>query len=558
MHRVPQAIAGCLLLAILFVFFTGCLSDKPSDKIIRYNMSTPVSNLDPQYATDPNEIMIILNCMEGLLSKTGDGSLVPAAALGYDVSADGLRYTFYLRQDAKWSPREDESGENIEPPVTAEDFVFAFRRMFDPSVPSPYAVNFLSIKNASKVLEGELASAFLGVRAADDYTLSITLERADPFFPELLATSAAMPCNEDFYLETKGRYGLSPKNLLYNGWFTVNTWDNSQYVRLRRNRSYHTQEAITPGGVNLYVGIEPAQNASLLDQDRVDAAPVSFSDVGQLQAKKFQCTEVENTVYVLLFNLKRGWLANDSLRLGLAQGVNRDLFLPHFPANLTMTTDFIPSAACFQNDSYRSLAGPAVVLVHDSDQAVRYFSEGMGHLGLEKFPKSSILSLDTGGHKFLSGFIQQQWQKDFNIYVNIEDAPEDEFYQRLASGEFDAAIVPFTLPDSNPINFLNQILPYLDHAAANPEPETEGSVSQPTSQLPSRDILLGNLDMAARSKDFTEAAGWIKTAENYLIENGLIVPLYTEASFYATDKGLTGIRFTPYPGYLYFNSALLQ
>ncbi|MEG1449024.1 MAG: ABC transporter substrate-binding protein, partial [Oscillospiraceae bacterium] len=135
------------------VFFVGC-GKKEKQSPIRYDISVGVTNLDPQFCDSDTGKLILLNCYEGLLRQTNDGSIENLACESYEVSSDKKTYTFTLKDSLKWS--DDEKKDFVNQDVTADDFVFAFERIFDSSYPSPFAQKFLKIKNSAAVLEGKL------------------------------------------------------------------------------------------------------------------------------------------------------------------------------------------------------------------------------------------------------------------------------------------------------------------------------------------------------------------------------------------------------------------
>ena len=152
------------VLLTLLIFLTGCSLPGSDDNLIRYNISVNVDNLDPQYISTANETLLILNCFEGLMKLDASGQPIAALAERYTLSEDKQVYTFYLREGLKWSDGE---------PLTAGDFVFAFRRLFNPDSPSPNARDFRSMENADAILSGQLAASRLGIRALDSRTLEI-------------------------------------------------------------------------------------------------------------------------------------------------------------------------------------------------------------------------------------------------------------------------------------------------------------------------------------------------------------------------------------------------
>jgi oligopeptide transport system substrate-binding protein len=142
-------------------------------QILHLGNGTEPQTLDPHRAEDVPSANILRDLYEGLTSEARDGTVIPGVAERWDVSADGLIYTFYLRDDARWSNGD---------PVTAEDFVFGLRRTVDPATLSLYSTILEPIENATAIINGEKPSAALGVEAIDALTLVIRLNGPTAYF----------------------------------------------------------------------------------------------------------------------------------------------------------------------------------------------------------------------------------------------------------------------------------------------------------------------------------------------------------------------------------------
>ena len=172
---------------MIFVFsvvtLTACSGDSESSgKVLKVAKDVELASMDQHIATDGLSFEVIAATIEGLYTLDADGNAIPAIAKSYDVSEDGLVYTFHLREDAKWSNGE---------PVTANDFVYAWRRLVDPNTASEYAfiMDVAGVVNAASVNAGEASLEELGVNAVDDYTLEVTLALPVPFFLQLIIFS---------------------------------------------------------------------------------------------------------------------------------------------------------------------------------------------------------------------------------------------------------------------------------------------------------------------------------------------------------------------------------
>ena len=168
---------------------TAVMAVEESTSDLNIMLETPVESLDPQQATDGTSFEVIADYTDGLMQMDADGQAVPAIAESYDVSEDGLTYTFHLREDANWSNGD---------PVTAQDFVFAWQRAVDPAVASEYAYMLSDIGqvvNAAEIIAGEKDKSELGITAVDDKTLEVKLNVPVSYFLSLMYFPTFYPVN---------------------------------------------------------------------------------------------------------------------------------------------------------------------------------------------------------------------------------------------------------------------------------------------------------------------------------------------------------------------------
>ncbi len=202
--------------------------------LLRGNGEEP-QTLDPHLAEGVPSGHILRDLFEGLTTESPDGHIIPGAASRWNISRDGLTYTFYLRRDGAWSNGE---------PLTAEDFVFSFRRSADPATASNYGNMLYPIVNAREVLSGELPTDQLGVESLDRFTLQITLNDPTPYFLTLLAHASTYPVHRPS-LEEHGNRFSRPGNLVSNGAYMLDKWVVRSHIELVKNPYYHgTDEVI--------------------------------------------------------------------------------------------------------------------------------------------------------------------------------------------------------------------------------------------------------------------------------------------------------------------------
>ena len=231
MKRFFRFTAAVLAAAFLFSL-TGC-GGSSSAASFTWFVDTIPTNLDPQVASAASDVIACENLYSGLVRKNSDGEIVPDLAESWTVSPDGKTYTFQLKDDLTYRAVK---GASTDYAITAEDFVFAFRRIFQPQTNSPYAVEFSALENSAAVLAGEADASTLGVSASGPLTLVFRLSEKDDNFLSKLTLPGAMPCDEEFFDSTRGTYGLTAKTTLSSGSFYLYNWTASGLF-LRRDVS---------------------------------------------------------------------------------------------------------------------------------------------------------------------------------------------------------------------------------------------------------------------------------------------------------------------------------
>lgn len=209
--------------------FKACIASEPE-------------TLDPSLESSVDGAVYSMHLFEGLMKYSntenyaadGDESVYVTAydfgaADSYEVSEDGLTYTFHIREDAKWSDGE---------PVKAQDFVYGWQRVVDPATAADYGYLLDDIvMNASAIQAGEADPSTLGIEALDDSTLVITLESDCPYFIGLCAFGALMPLRQDI-VEQYGNEWTNPGNMVSNGAFVLTDWVHDSYIEMAQNENY--------------------------------------------------------------------------------------------------------------------------------------------------------------------------------------------------------------------------------------------------------------------------------------------------------------------------------
>jgi oligopeptide transport system substrate-binding protein len=190
--------------------------------------------LDPHLAQGVPTANILRDLFEGLTTTEPDGRIVPGAAAHWDISRDGLTYTFFLDPGAAWSNGE---------PVTAEDFVWSWRRVVDPATGAGYGRMLAPVVNAEAVFSGDMPPEALGVSALSESTFQVQLEAPTPYFLGLLTHPTTYPVHRAS-LEAHGSSHVRPGNLVSNGAYALSDWQVRSRIELSRNPHYRLADQV--------------------------------------------------------------------------------------------------------------------------------------------------------------------------------------------------------------------------------------------------------------------------------------------------------------------------
>lgn len=430
---------GCLLCAGL----TGC-GDDGTGKGFRFPIDAEPQGLDPQMATDAASVTVIASLFEGLTRLDAAGTVVPGAA-DWTVSEEGTVYTFTLR-DSYWttlSLRDQQTPWDAPTPVTAHDFVFGWQRAVDPATGSPLAAEFDSIQNAKAVRTGKKKPAALGVKAVDDKTLVVTLQQPDADFLARLATTPFMPCQQEFFTYTGGRYGLEKEYLLSNGAFWLAAWNHGESLLTYKHESYHAAAQVAPEAVRFV--INPGNPVTALKQGQLDAAPLTPAQA-ETAGDSLQQHPLQDTLRSLWFNTAAAPFAGVELRQALRDSIEwtaLETLLAEQGGTETRARGFVPPDAVVSGtDRYRTDQN-ALTYATDTAGAKAALKKGLAALQTNSL-RFELLAADDPDSADLARYLVQSWQKNLGVYPTLTLLPEADLNRRVQKGDYQAAIAVHT------------------------------------------------------------------------------------------------------------------
>ena len=381
----------------------------------RIGNGTEPQDLDPHIVTGVPEHKILMALFEGLVTENPkDLSPEPGVAEKWDISPDGLVYTFHLRAGVQWSDGT---------PLTATTFVRSYQRMLTPALGAEYSYLLHFVKNAKAFNEGKITDfAQVGFKAVDDRTLQVTLASPTPFLLKVIASHYSwypVPIHvieKHGGLTRKGTAWTRPENIVGNGPFVLKEWRQQQLISVTRNPRYWDRERVKLDEIRFH----PVENQDTEERmfrtgqlDMTYELPLAKIDVYRKEFPEALRIDPYMGVYFYRFNVDRGPLKDKRVRRALALAVDRD--------SITRNVVRGGQAPAF-NMTYPGTAGYTAQarLTGTIDEAKRLlaeagFPEGRG------FPKLELLYNTSQNHRVIAEAIQQMWRRALGIDITLRN-----------------------------------------------------------------------------------------------------------------------------------------
>ncbi len=495
-------------------------------------LETPVESLDPQQATDGTSFEVIADFTDGLMQMDADGQAVEAIAESYDVSEDGLTYTFHIRSDAVWSNGA---------PVTANDFVFAWQRAVDPAVASEYAYmlsDIGQIKNAAEIIAGEMDKSELGATAVDDSTLQVELNVPVSYFLSLMYFPTFYPVNEEFFNSCADTFATSPDTLLSNGAFIMDSYEPATTTfHLTKNADYYNADSVQLAGLNYQV-IQDSQQALMSYQTgALDTTLVNGEQVDQVKDDPEFLTIGAGYLWYVSPNIAAvPELANLNVRMALTTAINREAItndvlkdgsLPTYTA-VPMQFAAGPDGSDYSADQSRY----SDVCVYDAAKAAEYWSAGLEELGVSELTVDIVVDADDAPQK-VAQVLKEQWETTLpGLTVNLVVEPKKQRVEDMQSGNFQLGLTRWGPDYADPMTYLGMWI-------------TDNSNNYGLWSNADYDAII---DECTTGDLCTDAEGrWARLydAEKIVMDEAVIFPLYTQCNAEMLSSKVTGIEFHP-------------
>ncbi len=516
MHRFWNPFKSALV-AVLFALATATAAQ--ADMVLHRGNGTEPETIDPAKSTGVTENAIENDLFEGLVTFSPDGKEVPGVAESWEISDDGTVYTFHLREDAMWSNGD---------PVTANDFVYSFRRTVDPATASDYAPILSPIVNASAIIAGENTDfSSLGVTAVDDRTLQITLTAPTPYILGLLTHNVAFPVHQAT-IEEFGDEWTRPGNMVGNGAFMLEDWVPQSQLTVVKNQNFHAADEVALDKIVFYPTEDLAEELKRYRAGELDITYDVPSDqvtwLEENMADEFHNTPYLGTYYYVI-NLTKEPLGNEiQIRQALSLAIDREILTEkitqagELPAYAWVPPDiagYTQQATFYKDMSQDERNSHAAVLMEEAGY------------GPDNPLQIELLYNTSDNHKKIAVAIASMWKKigvettltnqEWKVYLESRDQKNYQVARAAWIGDY-----------ADPLNFLEL---FLSDAG---ERNDAGYVN------PEFDRLLAE---AANTVDPAARMMLLEQAEKIFLDDIALIPIYHYTSQHMISPQVTGWEF---------------
>lgn len=511
---------------------------------MRVNVASEPNSMDPTLNTSLDGGMMLQHNFEGLMKFTNDGEgnakLVEGQAESYEKTDNGdgtVSYTFKLRPDAKWSDGKE---------VTANDFVYSWQRLVDPATAAEYNYMIDMVVNANEIMEGtETDLSKLGITAVSDQELKIDLTYDCPYFIQVCSFGVTMPLREDI-VKDNDQWTQDPATYISNGPMQMSEWKHSSYIMMVPNTEYYDSEVVTLNSLKWILSDDATSMYASYKNGEVDFVEKNFpsDEIPTLLADGTMKVEPMIGTYFVCFNTEAAPFDDARVRQAFSLVIDREYITENVSrAGETPAAAFVPDgvndAQGAEGESFREVGGNYYGLSDEEYQA--NCEEARSLLAEAGYPDGAGLptitysynTLDT--HRVIAESLQEMWQKELGVNVSLSNEDWAVFIDNRHNGDFEIARHGWVADYNDPITFLDMWV-------------TGGGNNDANYTNAEYDQLIADAKATTDPEKRMEA---LHAAENVLMEDAVVAPIYFDTNPYLMADNINGMFYTPL-GYFYF------
>lgn len=505
----------------------------PQDLVVQIGPNP--ETIDPALSSAVDGGNMLIHAFETLLIFDKDNKLVPGQAEKYVVSEDGLTYTFTLRDGLKWSDGSD---------LTAEDFVYTFRRLVDPKTAAPYAYDLTNGIKGFKEAQETGDTSKLAVSAPDAKTLVVELSAPLVYFDKICAFAALSPVKKEV-VEAGDKWATSPETYISNGAVRMKEWVPGSHILFEKNPNYRDADSITLNTLKFVLMEDANSSFSAYNSGEVMMIKdVPTEEIPALSGRDdFYVSPMMGTYYVSM-NLNREPFNNPKVREALSLAIDRD-----YVANTIMQGTYTP-AVNFVGPGISDAEGGTEFQAVTAEKYGNFFDLTNHEANLEKakaalaeagypngegLPTIEYMTNDSGYHKAVAEYLQSEWKDKLGVNMDIKILEWGSFTPTRRNGDYDLARNGWVCDYDDPSNIINLF-------------ETGNGNNDGKFSNPEFDALVKE---ARETSDMAKHYELLHQAEQVLLKEYGNIPLAYYNDFYLQSPKLQNTWHSPY-GYWYF------
>lgn len=564
-----RSFALLLVLVLVLGAFAGCANqtepapaedqEQPKDQaeepapaedkemVLRWNLGSDPKTIDPQLNSASDGGHIINNTFEGLMREV-NGKLQPAMAESYEVSDDGLTYTFKLR-DAKWSDGK---------PVTAHDFEYAWKRALNPETGSEYAFQMFYIKGGQEYFEGKGKVEDVAVKALDDKTLEVTLNAPTPYFLNLTSFYTYMPARKDVVEKDPEGWAKNPELAVSNGPFKLAEYSTGDKIVLVKNENYWNVDAVKLDKIVASMIVDQSTQLTAYESGELDAIDeVPTQEIPRLLAEEptFQILPLLGTYYYI-FNVDKEPTNDVRVRKALALAIDRKAITEQVTkGGQKPATGYVPEGL-FLSDGreFREVAGDYGIDPNKAqvEEARKLLAEA-GYPNGEGFPTLELVYNTSENHKAIAEAIQEMWKQNLGINVTLTNQEWAVFQDTRHQGNFSIARAGWLADYADPMTFLDMWTSY----SGNNDAQWRWQKYESDTKLNPSNKKFDELIEKSKTITGAERDKTLLEAEKIMMDEMIVMPIYYYTDPTLVKEYVKDWEKTPL-GHWYFGNAYIE
>ncbi|MBR0167607.1 MAG: peptide ABC transporter substrate-binding protein [Synergistaceae bacterium] len=525
-----------ILTAVIIMLMSVSLSNAGEKEIV-YNLGVDPQTIDPavNYALDG--AIVIQNIFDGLLREGLNGNIEPSCAESWDVSADGLKWTFHLRDNLKWSDGK---------PLKASHFRDGILRLVDPKSGSAYASLGFFIKNAESFYTEKAQSSDVGLSVPDEKTLVIELEHVNPLMLYYMAFPAFFPARMDIVNENPRSWAAKPETTISNGAFRIETWKHGSggEIVIVKNPYYWDAENVKIDRVRLVLIGDGNTALAAFRAGRVDYMTTVPSLMRPILFKRGEAfPEPSFSVAFIEFNVTRKPFDDVRVRRAFALAIDRKVITDkivlggHLPAT-GIICPLIPGRT--DSEDFRTEGGELISPRANVDEARRLLAEA-GYPEGRGFPEVVYKYSSSSGKKTIPEVLQGMWKTNLGVKVSLANEEWKVYLSTRMKGDFEVAEAAWVMDFPDAAGLLECYMtnsPNNDSRYSNPEFDSL-------------------MNRASVESDRAKRIDYLHEAEKILMNDLPLAPLYFASDAVMKSPRVKGIYKSP-GGVVYFRGADLN